>query len=42
MKVAKEHNLAILMRKTLTIMVRMMEQPVDEIDTISVQRLQTC
>ena len=43
MKVAKEQNLAILTRKTLTILVKMMEQPpYDDIDSMGVQRLQTC
>lgn len=42
LKVAKKHNLAILNRKTLTILVKMMEQPLVETDSMGAQRLRTC
>ena len=42
LKVAKEYNLAILNRKTLNILVKMMEHPQVEADSMSASRLQTC
>lgn len=43
LRVAKEHNLTILIRKTLTILVKMVEQPVlEDVDSMGAQRLQTC
>ena len=42
LKVAREHNLDVLNRKTLAILVKMMESPTIETDSMGAQRLQTC
>ena len=42
LKVAKDHNLAVLNRKTLIILVRMMEQPEVDSDSVGTSRLKAC